>query len=64
MITKVTAVMLTPKLRAKAGITGEMTPYPSAIMTLAALRIQTSRGIPAANPLSPGRLRRSEIVTR
>ncbi|BBX99745.1 hypothetical protein [Mycobacterium seoulense] len=65
MTKKVTALMLTPNVWAKAGIAGEMTPYPSATMTFAQLKIQTSRGSRGERePRSPERVSLRERVTQ
>src|SRR6185437_16822110 len=44
VIANVTAPMLTPKVRAKAGNTGDTTPYPSAATAFAPIKTHASRG--------------------
>ena len=55
VITKVAALMLTPKCRANWGSTGATTPYPSAITALPTMSDHTSRGrrTSTADPLAP-----------
>ena len=44
VMTKVAALMLTPKCRASCGRTGATTPYPRAMIALAVISDHTSRG--------------------